>query len=181
MPLMTLTCTILDQVPIQRETEIIPDLLRFLDTDAVCIRVESPEALAGVMKQKWDPIVNWMNQRFSVELGITTGFTAAPHSPGTREKIEKYLHSLDHWEIGALDALTASTKSLAISLAVVDKHLSTEQAVEACRLEEIYQAKEWGEAEGEYDVAHVDTKIKVGAANVLLRLHKQSTSVLEPK
>ena len=54
---------------------------------------------------------------------------------------------LDPWRLAAVEQLTYSGKSLLLAFALSAGRLTLKEALEAVRLEEIFQSEEWGEVE----------------------------------
>lgn len=62
------------------------------------------------------------------------------------------------------------TKSVLISLALLNGKINVEQAIEASRLEVMHQIEKWGEVEDAHDVDLEDTRRVLGSVGVVLAL-----------
>ena len=169
MPVTTSVNTVVDQLPAKRELYV-EELLKYLKTDTICIRVPEEEAeLAELQRDTWDPIVGWFNNTFDCSLGVTDAIGLPRHGEGTVESIREHLNMLSDWELQATYMVTSVCKSLSIGLATVYGFLDAEGAIQAARLEEEYQIGLWGMVEGGHDVDRAHINVQVASSRVLLR------------
>lgn len=97
------------------------------------------------------------------------------HSFGTATPIA-VLHcaplcaGLDPWQLAAIEQLITTSKSLVVSAALLHGRLSVAEAVAAARLEEDFQLEDWGMVEAGHDLDIADTRTRIGAAAVFVRL-----------
>lgn len=68
----------------------------------------------------------------------------------------------------AFERAVHSTKSFIIGLALVEGHLTVEQASDASRVEVLSQIARWGEVEDTHDVDFQDIRSRLGSAACLL-------------
>jgi len=146
MPLTRLTMTAIDVVPSQRQS-IIDGIMPYLDTDTVWFwedaeRYSNSHQLHALQEKTYTPILDWLEERFGARPVTTTGlFAEQPEEllAGVREWAE----GLDEWQLAALDQSVRSLKSMALATALLQYHLSPEEAATASRLEEFHQINEW--------------------------------------
>lgn len=179
MPLMTLSCTAIDQVASQ------PDfyreqVLRYLATDTVCFWADPTEdrGLYQRQQQAWEALHEWVERwscghKAATALGTMEGVILSRrgglgHPPGLVQFCQDWVESLDAWHLAALHAACAETKSFLTSAALLVASLTPEQALEACRAEEEYQINNWGLVEGQHDYDRLNGSIQLHAV-VLLR------------
>lgn len=67
-------------------------------------------------------------------------------------------------------------KSLILTLAVVDRQITVEQAVRLGRLEEEHQIKQWGRVEWAHDVNQLDSQARLAAS--IMFVHFNTTEHL---
>jgi len=79
---------------------------------------------------------------------------------------------MDPWKLAAVEQLTYSGKSLILALAIVHGRIGLQEGISAARLEEIFQAEEWGEVEAGHDLDMADIGSRVSAPIVLIKLLK---------
>ena len=79
--------------------ERIDQILPFLDTDTICFRAEEPPVLVALQETAWDPVMQWVEQRFDVIFGSSTSVTGPQIPADTKEKVRKFLCSFDSWSL----------------------------------------------------------------------------------
>ena len=62
MPLTRLANAIIDGVAPQPQP-VIDEIAKYLGSDLVCYRADTPEGLVATQAQHWDPIVAWARER----------------------------------------------------------------------------------------------------------------------
>lgn len=77
---------------------------------------------------------------------------------------------LDAWRLAAAEQLVTSSKSVVLAAASLEGRLSASEGVAAARLEEDFQLEDWGAVEAGHDLDIADTRTRIGAATLLVRL-----------
>lgn len=144
MPLSKLLNTAIDRVSPLR-TEVIADLLSFIDADALCYRAETPQPLVDRQHVVWQPVLDWLAATHGITLSVAAGIMPHSQSPETAEAIERVLTAYDDTTLTASQATASLTSSLALGIALADQHLSGEEVFAASQLEETWQIEQWGE------------------------------------
>lgn len=143
MPLTTLAQTAIDRIDQQREL-IVESLLTYVDTDALVYRSSSSKALHDKQVAQWNPVLEWLEKKLGAAWHTTTGVMPVDQTPELHDAIRAYLSGLDAMRLAAMAMLSASFSSVALAIAVTEKHLSAETAFQYSRLEEEQQAETWG-------------------------------------
>ncbi len=143
MPITTLAQTAIDRIDSQREL-IVESLLTYVDTDALVYRSSSSSKLLKNQEDKWNPVLAWLSTKLGATWETTTGVMPVDQSPELHEAIRKYLNALDSFTLAAACMLAATYSSVALAIAVTEKHLSAENSFQLSRLEEESQAETWG-------------------------------------
>ncbi|KAJ7219136.1 hypothetical protein GGX14DRAFT_434756 [Mycena pura] len=154
-------------------------LLQYLDTDTICFYEDYPPQLVELQARHWDPILAWARSTFNIELQAFNSVLFGSQPNETKSKMDHVLSSLNHWEMAAMERATYATKSFLIGLALVQKHLSVEQASLAAQVEVASQIQRWGEVEDTHDVDFHDIRRQLGSAACLLSsvtMHETRTS-----
>jgi ATP synthase mitochondrial F1 complex assembly factor 2 len=97
-------------------------LLKYLDTDSIwyaaiilpeCIGLtrisfpeEGPEVLVEMQAQHWQPIIDWAQQEFDVEIRCFKGIFGSGQPAETKDKLSKVLSELDAWELTGAHLIT---------------------------------------------------------------------------
>jgi chaperone required for assembly of F1-ATPase len=154
MPLMQLASTAIDRVAPDRN-RVIAETAGYAATDLVCYRAESPDELVARQAAHWDPLIDWLRERYDVSLKVAAGVIAVPQSDQALAALTRAVAAQDDLRLTALGVMTGAAGSLAIGLAVLEGRISPEEAAEAAQLDELYQAERWGiDPEAERRRAH---------------------------
>ncbi len=143
MPLMQLASTAVDRVATDRE-RVVAETAGYAGSDLVCYRAAAPEDLARRQAEAWQPLVNWVAERYDVALAVTTGIVAVKQPDHACASFRRVLEAADDFALTALAALTGAAGSLVIALALAEGRLTPEAAADAALLDELYQAEKWG-------------------------------------
>ena len=143
MPLTSVAYTAIDRIAGQKET-IVEVLLVYVDTDTLGYRASGSEALAKQQKEQWDPILSWVNEKLGIAWQVTSGVMPIDQMPEVHNTLGKYLSKLTEFELSAASMLASSLSSLVLMLAVVEGHIDAAEAFRLSRLEEEFQAQQWG-------------------------------------
>lgn len=176
MPLMKLTCTALERVPLTRH-KIIEYLMKKFHQDLVFCRAPGDTDLTsnvlGRQVEKLDPLLNWVESEFGFKPIVYSSFFGGKQEGGLVDAIENLLKKTDDCELAAIDAIAASAHSLVIALGIFCGRLDIEEAIKLIRLEEDLQVDRWGLVEGGHDVDIADLRVQVSAATVFLGLSRK--------
>jgi len=142
MPLTALAYTAIDRIAGEEEN-IIEAMLVYVDTDTLAYRA-TDKKLEERERNEWDPILAWAKKRFGVTWQVTTGIHAPDQSPMLHQQLREYLEKLDPMRLAGFSLLASLCSSLALAIAVTEKHISGEEAFRLSRLEEDFQAEQWG-------------------------------------
>ena len=167
MPLTRLVNTVLDGIRATRE-EVIYAILRFGENDLLSYRAEAPEVLV-VRQRQWDGYLDWIADRHGARLAVTFGIQHVTQSPETLAALRRAVAALSDFDLAALHVLASVTGSLVLGLAVLDGRLTSEEAFALSRLDEAYQAEQWGsDREAEQRAGHLAAEMHHAAQLVRL-------------
>jgi chaperone required for assembly of F1-ATPase len=145
MPLTRLANTIIDGVE-PNPDPVADEIAKYLGSDLVCYRADTPEGLVRMQSRSWDPILMWARERLGARFVLTEGvvFVEQPeHAVKAAQKAIPY----DPWRLGAAHVVTTLTGSALIALAVAAKRLSVEEAWAAAHVDEDWNMDFWGRDE----------------------------------
>lgn len=145
MPLTALAYTAIDRIAGQREN-IVEVMLAYVDTDTICYRA-SAEVLLERQKKQWDPLLAWAGNKFSALWKTASGVMPLEQPPALHAALKDYLSEIDDMRLAGLSVLASLYSSLVLAIAVLEKHISATEAFTLSRLEEDFQAEQWGEDE----------------------------------
>ncbi|XP_056325220.1 ATP synthase mitochondrial F1 complex assembly factor 2 [Danio aesculapii] len=177
MHLTTLCNTALDNPTQRTKEQMISAALKFLETDTICYRVEEPPGLVELQTNEWDPVMNWIEQRYNVVIGSSASIMGPQISEETKETFHQHLNSFNFWSLTGLEFVINQLKSLVLSFALIDRHLNVEEAVLLSRLEEEYQIRSWGNVEWVHDYDMYELRARTAAGALFVHLSSEKTSV----
>jgi len=167
MPLTRLVNTVLDGIRATRE-EVISTILRFGENDLLSYRAEAPVALVARQLQ-WDDYLSWLSDRHGARLAVTSGIQHVEQSAETLAALRQAIAAQSDFNLAALHVLASVTGSLVLGLAVLDGRLTSEDAFALSRLDEAYQAEQWGsDREAEARAGHLAAEMHHAAELVRL-------------
>jgi ATP synthase mitochondrial F1 complex assembly factor 2 len=169
MPLTTLVATATDIVP-EFRSRIVASILKYLHTDALCIRPAQPERLVLSQTETLRPVLEHFQERYGHELNVAVGGLAAQQSDAVRTTVTDFVNSLTDLGLAALDSTTATAKSVMIAMALHDAAIDVDIAVAAARYEEGWQENVWGTVEGGHDLDSADVRVRLTAADAVFRM-----------
>jgi len=143
MPLMQIASTAIDRVAPDR-ARIIAETAGYAATDLVCYRADGPAELVTRQAAAWDPLIDWLRERYDVSLQTVSGVMAIPQSDQALAALTRAVAAQDNLRLTALAVITGASGSLAIGLAVLEGRIGPEAAAEAAQLDELFQAERWG-------------------------------------
>ncbi|XP_069917849.1 ATP synthase mitochondrial F1 complex assembly factor 2-like isoform X1 [Oryctolagus cuniculus] len=190
MHLTTLCNTSLDNPTQWSKDQLIRAAIKFLDTDTICYRVEEPETLVELQKNEWDPVIEWAENRYGVEIGSSTSIMGPSIPARTHEVLANHLASYNMWALqgvpgervrsflwAGIEFVVTQLKSMVLTLGLTDLHLTVEQAALLSLLEEEYQIQKWGNVEWAHDYELQELRARTAAGTLFIHLCSQSSTV----
>lgn len=144
MPLTQLASTSIDGVR-GRLAAVAEAAAEYGGSELVCYRAEEPDVLVERQSRLWNPLLDWAARRYDAHLLVTAGIIHKQQPEGALTALRAAIDALDEWQLTALQNVIGITGSLLVSLAVIDRHLSAEQAFDLAQLDENFQIEKWGE------------------------------------
>jgi chaperone required for assembly of F1-ATPase len=145
MPLTRLANTILDGVGANSQP-VADEIAKYLGSDLLCYRAETPEGLVAREARHWDPVLAWAREALGARFVLSAGvvFVAQPESA-----IAAALSAVpnDPWRLGALHAITTITGSALLALSLARGALGIEAAWAAAHVDEDWNMEQWGRDE----------------------------------
>jgi len=145
MPLTRLANAIIDGVA-DAPQPVADEIAKYLASDLVFYRADSPLGLVERQAGHWDPILDWARQGLGAEFKLGEGvvYVAQPEAAlaAARAAIPD-----DPWRLGAVHAITTLTGSALIALAMARGALSADTAWQAAHVDEDWNIAQWGRDE----------------------------------
>jgi chaperone required for assembly of F1-ATPase len=119
-------------------------LAEYAETDLVCYRAESPEALADAQAEAWDPLMDWARSALRAPLVATAGILPVEQPAHALGALRGRIERQDSFALTALHDLVTLSGSLVIGLAAQEGVLPPEDLWERSRVDEAWQERQWG-------------------------------------
>ena len=114
------------------------------ETDLLCYRASAPEALRARQDAAWNPLLDWATDRYGIAWRVTEGVMPAPQPEKTLVALQAQVQAFTSFELTAFHDLVALSGSLVIGLAAAEKARPIEVLWQAARIDEDWQAEQWG-------------------------------------
>ncbi len=113
-------------------------------TDLLCYRAVSPPGLALRQAEAWDPLLDWADGTFRARLRVTAGVMPVAQDPAALAALAAPVHAMGPFALAGFHDLTMLSGSLVIALASAADVAPPETLWEASRIDEVWQAEQWG-------------------------------------
>ena len=154
MPATRAANSAIDKVTPQREA-VAAMLSAYGENDLLCYRADGPAELVERQADAWDPWLEWSRQALDAPLRVTTGIMPIDQPPESLDRLRAQVDTLDAWELTGFHDLVQLSGSLVLALAVARRKLEADDAWQISRVDERFQAEQWGEDEEAADVAAI--------------------------
>lgn len=133
----------IDRVAPQRE--VVADMLTdYAATDLLCYRAATPEPLAARQREHWDPLLAWAEETSGARLVPVAGLMPREQSPEALAALGAQVREMDSFRLTAFHDLVTLSGSLVLALAVIRGRVGGEEAWAISRVDEEWQAEQWG-------------------------------------
>lgn len=144
MPFTRSANAAIDKVMIQH-AEVADMIADYGDSDLLCYRADSPRELCERQAMAWDPFLEWADKALNARLLPRAGVIHQPQDPRSIENLRRSVHAFDAFELTAIHDLVGLSGSLILGLATARGHESPEAVWEISRIDERWQAEQWGD------------------------------------
>lgn len=177
LPLTRAANSAIDRVPPQRAA-VVDAIAAYGGADLLCYRAAAPEALAGRQEAGWDPWLSWAARTLGAPMVAVTGVVHEPQPAPTLAALRTAVDAHDAFALVALNELVTLSGSLVLGLAVARGALGAGEAWELSRIDETWQAEQWG-ADPEADALAAGRRAEFLRARRLLDLLAAEASAPE--
>lgn len=174
LPLTRAMNTAIDRVAFNPEA-VVDALLPYGDTDLLSYRAESPTLLRSRQSEAWDPWLDWSARVLSAPLIPVTGVMHQPQPEASLRALRHAIAAHDPLELTALHDLVTLSGSLVLGLAVSHGALPAAEAWRLSRIDETWQAEQWG-TDDEAELAAAARAEAYRSAETLLILLRRGES-----
>ena len=146
MPVTRAVNVTLDRVIPERDA-VVEIVAAYGATDLLCYRADWPEELAARQAAGWDPLLDWAETRWSAPLTRVAGVMHQAQPEASVRALADAVAAADPFELTPLHEFVALSGSLVLGLAVLEGRLDAETAWGLSRIDEDFQAEQWGDDE----------------------------------
>ncbi|WP_102106797.1 ATP12 family chaperone protein [Oceaniglobus roseus] len=154
MPVTRSANAALDKVAPQRAA-VEEMIAAYAGSDLLCYRAATPLALAERQARHWTPLLDWAAERHGAPLAITEGVMPVAQPAESLAALARAMEPMSAFQIAAFHDLVGLSGSYVLGLAVAERHLSGENAWSLSRLDEDWQAEQWGRDEEAEEAAAI--------------------------
>ncbi len=146
MPVTRSANAAIDKVTPQFD-EVAEMLAAYGDSDLLCYRATSPEALIARQAEQWDPLLDWAAEALQARLRPVSGVIHAPQDSQALAALTRRVARFTPFELTAFHDLVSISGSLILAFAATEGHMQADALWSLARLDETWQQEQWGEDE----------------------------------
>jgi chaperone required for assembly of F1-ATPase len=145
MPLTRLANAVIDAVS-ENPEPVAEEIAKYLGSDLLFYRAETPLKLIDRQSQTWDPVLAWAREAFGANFKLTQGVV---HVAQPAEAVEALQSTIprDPWRLAAVSSITTLTGSAVLALAIAQGAIDINSAWTAAHVDEDWQMAQWGRDE----------------------------------
>lgn len=144
MPASRLAFTAIDRVS-ETRAEVAKEVTAYAASDHLCYRAEHPSALVERQEREWGAVLDWAKAEHGLAFNPVAGIIHQPQPSATLASVEALALTLDDFTLTGTVFAAGLFGSTVLALAVRAGRLTGQRALDLSRLDEIYQAEQWGE------------------------------------
>ncbi|KAJ1759437.1 chaperone [Coemansia sp. RSA 1807] len=144
--------------------DVITKLLKYFHTDSVCLHDNHPRVLAELQERHYAPIAAWARSTYGIDIKTTTDMFVLRQTPEAADRLRAVVEGFSDLKLAALERAVMTAKSFLIALALVEQHVSVEDAACAAQVEATAQTQLWGELENAHDLDNAAMRQILGAS-----------------
>lgn len=145
MPLTRLANAVIDAVA-EKPKAVVAEIEKYLGSDLIFYRADTPESLVARQTQHWDPMLAWARDTLGARFVLGAGVVHVKQPDDAVAAARTAIPS-EPWRLGAVSSITALTGSTLLALALAAGALDAEAAWAAAHVDEDWQMQQWGRDE----------------------------------
>ena len=145
MPLTRLANAVIDAVSENPEA-VAEEIAKYLGSDLLFYRAETPKTLVDRQSQAWDPVLAWARGTFGANFKPTQGVVHVTQPAEAVEALQSVIPR-DPWRLAAVSSVTTVTGSALLALAIAQGAIDVDTAWAAAHVDEDWQMAQWGRDE----------------------------------
>jgi chaperone required for assembly of F1-ATPase len=152
MPFTRSANAALDKVTHQK-SEVADLVAAYGDADLLCYRAERPETLVARQTEAWDPLLDWAADELGAPLEARVGVMHIPQDPVVLSDLAARVHAMDPFTLTGFHDLVGMSGSLILGFAALSGFKPASEIWALSRVDELWQAEQWGHDEEAMEVA----------------------------
>ncbi|HEY2177416.1 MAG TPA: ATP12 family protein [Caulobacteraceae bacterium] len=144
MPATRLAHTAIDAVAATR-AETVAGIAAFAADDLVCYFAEGPATLRSRQEAAWTPLLAWAQGELGLEFAPAEGIVHRDQPAATLSAVEVMAGELNDFTLAAVALAAQVFGSAVLALALARGRIGWAVAFAASRIDEAFQAEQWGE------------------------------------
>lgn len=133
----------IDKVRLQH-AEVADMLAAYGDSDLLCYRADGPEELVARQAEGWDPLLDWLEDTYGTRLSVRAGVMHVAQSPDALSRLRDEVHGMSEFQLAGFHDLVSISGSLVLGLAATRDAQPIEDLWALSRIDETWQAEQWG-------------------------------------
>lgn len=143
MPLTKMANTVIDGVA-PRHAAVVDAVAEWGGSDLLCYRADGPAPLLARQAAGWDPWLGWAADTLGARLSVTRGVMPVAQPAAALAALRAAVAAQDAFRLAALHDLVTIPGSLVLGLAVAAGRLAADAAFDLSRIDDDWQAEQWG-------------------------------------
>jgi chaperone required for assembly of F1-ATPase len=144
-------------------------ICRYGETDLLCYRAATPEALVHRESEAWDPWLGWLLRTHGAALRVTTGVLHIAQDADALAALAAAVEAQPTPVLAALGVAVPALGSAVLGLAMAEGALAPDVAYDLSVLDDTYQAELWGhDAEAQARAARVRADVLLAGRFIAL-------------
>ena len=144
MPVTRSVNSAIDKVAPQR-AEVAAMLAGYGDSDLLCYRADKPAELVERQQAQWDPALDWAAETLGARLEPRVGVMHRPQAPEALQALSDRVQRMEVFRLTGFHDLVALSGSLILGFAAALDWRAPEEIWRISRLDELWQAEQWGD------------------------------------
>jgi len=145
MPLTRLANSVIDGVS-EKPQLVAGEIAKYLGTDLLFYRADTPAGLTRKQSQAWDPVLVWARETHGACFVLAEGVVYTTQPQDSVAVMRAQIPG-DPWRLAAVSSITTLTGSALMALAIAHGALDAEAAWTAAHVDEDWQISQWGRDE----------------------------------
>jgi len=167
MPMTRMANSAIDKVRAQH-AEVAALLAAYGETDLLCHRASTPEALLAQQAAAWDPVIDWAAQMLGVRLQAVQGVMPAAQDSTGLAQLHARISAMDAFSLTGFHDLVSLSGSLILGFGVALGAYPAKEAWRLSRIDEDWQLEVWGHDEDAVAAGHLKAAAFLDAARFYL-------------